>query len=569
MKIFKTLLLTAFLLISQLMINAQDCVNFTQGQSNIGIESATFGVSLADFNGDGYQDVVTIAAYEDIEVYFNNGDGTFNTTAHHYGSSDHTRFGVQALDIDNDGDMDFVTVPFYSENIGLEIWKNNGTGVFTMVQNLATYSKGEELAVGDLNNDGYVDIFYPGAWDIFIFLNNQDGTFSSNGQEIETNYANAVVLADLDGDQDLDAVLSFDNSLPGQVWVNDGMGNFSDSGQELTSETTDGVDAGDIDGDGDIDLAFAPWMGDVELWENDGVGNFMPAGTVPNGGFNIDVMLRDQNFDGLPDIFVADHLWLNDTDNPGNFLETNEYFGSGHDFDLADINNDHVLDIYSGNFSSNSGDYIYYGELPDMEFDEMTICANDSAYLENDWQTEDGEYWNYAGCNEVLVTTLSFYDEINTEITMDAGTLTVAEEDAEYQWLDCDNNYSPIEGETNQSYTPLEIGSFAVEVIQNGTCIDTSDCYTSHYVAISNIKDNDFNLTPNPSNGIYNLSFTSKINRNKTIVSISNIAGEVVFQENIIPLEPMKIDISDKPNGIYFLQIFTEDGTETIKIIKE
>jgi len=569
MKTLKTLLLTTILIFSQLAINAQDCVDYTEGQNDVGIESATFGVSLADFNGDGYKDVVTIAAYEDIEVYFNNGDGTFNTTAHHYGGTDHTRFGVQVLDIENDGDMDFVTVPFYSESIGLEIWKNNGNGVFTMVQNLASHSKGEELAVGDLNNDGYVDIFYPGAWDIYIFLNNQDGTFSSNGQEIETNYANAVALADFDGDNDLDAVLSFDNSLSGQVWVNDGAGNFSDSGQELTSETTDGVDAGDIDGDGDIDIVFAPWMGDVELWENDGVGNFMPAGTVSNGGFNIDVMLRDQNFDGLPDIYVANHLWLNDTENPGSFLETNEYFGAGHDFDLADINNDHVLDIYSGNFSSNGGDYIYYGEVPDKEFDEMTICANDSAYLENNWQTEAGEYWDYAGCNEVLVTTLTLYDEINTEITMDAGTLSVAEEDAEYQWLDCDNDYSPIEGETNQSYTPQEIGSFAVEVTKNDICIEVSDCYAYNYVAINKINNREFNITPNPSTGIFNLSFTSNIDHNKTKIIISNIAGEVVYQSNLLSASSMQIDISNQANGVYFLQVFSANNTETIRIIKK
>jgi len=569
MKTLKLLLLTTILLFSQLAIRAQDCVDFIDGQNDIGIESPTFGVSLADFNGDGYKDVVTIIAYADIEVYFNNGDGTFNTTAHHYGGSDHTRFGVQAFDIDNDGDMDFVTVPFYSESVGLEIWKNNGTGSFTMVQELASYSKGEELAVGDLNNDGYLDIFYPGAWDIYIFLNNQDGTFSSNGQEIETNYANAVALADFDGDNDLDAVLSFDNSLPGQIWINDGMGNFSDSGQELTSETTDGVDTGDIDGDGDIDIAFAPWMGDVELWENDGVGNFMPAGTVSNGGFNIDVMLRDQNFDGLPDLYVADHLWLNDTENPGSFLETNEYFGSGHDFDVADINNNGILDIYSGNFSSTSGDYIYYCELPDFEYSDMTICANDSIYLGNNWQNEAGEYWDHAGCGEVLVTTLSFYDEINTEVSIDAGTLSAMENDAEYQWLDCDNGYSPIEGETNQSFTPQEVGDFAVEITHNGACADTSDCYVSHFVAIEKVNNSVFNITPNPSTGVFNLNVSSDINSNDTKVTITNMAGEIVYQSHLLSATSMQIDISDQADGMYFLQILSAEYTETIKIIKE
>jgi hypothetical protein len=567
-KIFKTIMTITSLLLFTAFVHAQDCINYSEIQDNIGVESETFGISLGDFNGDGYKDVVCIHAYEDIEVYFNNGDGTFNTTTHHYGSTEHTRFGVQVLDVENDGDLDFVTTPFYSESVGLEIWKNDGNGNFTLGQTLASYSKGEELAVGDLNNDGYVDIFFPGAWNFHIFLNNQNGTFSSNGQDIETNYANAVALVDVDGDQDLDAIISYDNSLPGEVWTNDGQGHFTNSGQELTSETTDGVAAADMDGDGDMDVVFAPWMGDLELWENDGVGNFMPAGTIASSGFNIDVVFRDANFDGLPDIFVSYKMWLNDHDNPGHFIDNNVYYGSScHDFEVGDVNNDNLLDIYVGAFSSSSGDMLYWQDEPTYVFADETICANDSAFLGHEWQTVSGNYYDYAGCDSVLITSLNVYDEINTGVTINGGTLTAMEDGAAYQWLDCADNFSPIVGEINQSFTPTVAGDYAVEITQNGMCVDTSGCYTSNYVGVASLNNEMFSIKPNPSSGIFALSFSSSIALKNIQIDIFDITGNVLYQMTKPQNTSTQIDISNQPKGVYFLQIKSDDMVETKRII--
>ena len=188
MKILKLTIVTGVILLNSLLIKSQDCVHYTVVQNNIGPASETFGVSLADFDGDDYKDVVIIDAYDDIEIYFNNGDGSFNTTAYSLGGIDRDRFGVQVLDIENDGDMDFVVTPFYSESWGCEIWENDGSGIFSLKQDdIGTHTYGEELAVGDLNNDGYIDIFYPHRYGIEVFLNNGSGTFNSNGQDLETS----------------------------------------------------------------------------------------------------------------------------------------------------------------------------------------------------------------------------------------------------------------------------------------------------------------------------------------------------------------------------------------------
>jgi len=108
------LLLVALNLVFGYMVSkAQDCINYELGQEGIGTLSETFGVSLADFDGDGWLDVVTVDAYDDIEVYFNDGAGLIDTNAYTLGAN-RWRFGVQVIDIENDGDWDFVTAPFSS-----------------------------------------------------------------------------------------------------------------------------------------------------------------------------------------------------------------------------------------------------------------------------------------------------------------------------------------------------------------------------------------------------------------------------------------------------------------------
>ena len=498
---YRITILLAVLSLSSFLINAQtNCANFTLSQGDIGIESETFGVSLADFDGDGWKDVVTIDAYNDIEIYFNNGDGTFNTTPVTLGG-DSWRFGVEVIDIENDGDWDFITSPFSSSSgNGMEIWENDGTGSFTLKDNIVNNSSGYEFAVGDLNGDGYTDVFFPHG-DIDIMLNDGTGNFVSNGQNnLSASSAEDVILADFDSDNDLDAVVvrGGGSGFVGKYYINDGTGQFMDSGQELSQGNAEGVSAGDIDADGDLDIAIAPWMGSVYFWLNDGLGNFMPGDTLHeiNWFFN-DIILIDQNFDGYVDIFTDTHIWLNDNNNPGSFiLQDFEMDASNHDFEVADINNDNLPDIYLGRFSSNDGDLVFLCDEPSYIIGDTTLCFGDSIFLQNAWQTQPGSYLAYAGCDSLALTNLSFYDEINTEVTLIDITLTATAAGAEYQWLDCDNNFNPIEGETSQSFTPEVTGNYAVEITENVICSATSECYFVEIIFVVTFTVTDINYNP-------------------------------------------------------------------------
>jgi hypothetical protein len=83
-----------------------------------------------------------------------------------------------------------------------------------------------------------------------------------------------IGLADLDGDDDLDAVFANSRTNLSQVLLNDGSGFFIDSGQQL-GQYGHGVAIGDLDGDGDLDIIittheFVP----TRVYLNDGAGAF-------------------------------------------------------------------------------------------------------------------------------------------------------------------------------------------------------------------------------------------------------------------------------------------------------
>ncbi len=162
-----------------------------------------------------------------------------------------------------------------------------------------------------------------------------------------------VVLADFDGDSDLDAAVANRNfDSPNQVYINRGDGYFTTSVALPAVPVwglTEDLEAGDLDGDGDVDLVTSSFRQDwPQVLLNNGNANFTLAATlsgqrlVARGS-----ALGDLNGDGDLDILFATSRQIYSNNGSGSFTATGTVgaaVGEDFDVDLVDIDGDRDLD---------------------------------------------------------------------------------------------------------------------------------------------------------------------------------------------------------------------------------
>ncbi len=171
--------------------------NFTEvgAQAGLRFGDQTWTTDFADIDNDGDMDAFIINHYTPSLLMENNGDGTFtDITAASGMSADLDLFGIQALfkDFDNDGFVDLIVT-------GTEhrLFHNNGDQTFTNIVNPFTTDQIESIALGDLNNDGFPDI-YAGYANLFnsptakedkIFMNeaNSNNYLAVNLDGVQSN----------------------------------------------------------------------------------------------------------------------------------------------------------------------------------------------------------------------------------------------------------------------------------------------------------------------------------------------------------------------------------------------
>lgn len=176
------------------------------------VGTAPWSVFCADLNGDQNIDVVVANEFSsDVSVLLNNGDGTFQAAVQY--PSGTGPLSVFCSDLDRDSHLDIV-VASYSNGGIISVLKNNGDGTFQ--PKVDYYPGGNVYSVfcADLDGDFFPDLvasnYEKGT--VSILKNKADGTFSTAvNYNVNPAYLcrpTSVFCADLDGDRDLDIVVS-------------------------------------------------------------------------------------------------------------------------------------------------------------------------------------------------------------------------------------------------------------------------------------------------------------------------------------------------------------------------
>jgi len=171
---------------------------------------------------------------------------------------------------------------------------------------------------------------------------------------------------------------------------------------------------------------------------------------------------------------------------------------------------------------------------------------------------------NINGCDSIVTLDLTI-NTVDTSITLNDPVLSANVTGASYQWVNCPS-MSPINGATDQSYTPTTNGSYAVIITQNA-CSDTSACYS---IASLNIIENNFKNTlqvyPNPITKNFSVDLGESYGN--ITVTILDIKGKVIQIKTYKETQLLNLTLTE-PAGVYLLMIETEGHKAIIRLIKE
>lgn len=444
----------------------------------------------------------------------------------------------------------------------------------------------------DIDNDGDFDLFAGASSGNFVFFENVGTATNPNFDTPLTNPFNlqnigiysSPTFGDLDGDGDFDMLAANQSSGEYLYFENIGTNTLANfqvpivNPFGLTSSGSSKIRPKIVDYNGDslLDIAVGTYSGNIYYFENIGTSQNPTFATVevnPNGIGDIGTYsapaFSDWDHDGDLDLAIGKNdgncrnylntgsaispSYVNTGDNQLGITNVGTYAGP----EFVDIDNDGDEDLFIGN---DSGNFIFqeygasYSSLTDTACESYVSPSGNYTWLTS------GTYFdtiaNVVGCDSLIALYLTI-SNVDTTVTITSITLTANAVNGSYQWLDCNNNYTAINGEISQAFTPSFNGSYAVEVTQNG-CTDISECITVNSVNISEeYPIDEIVMFPNPtSNVVY-------FNRIIDEVTIYDVSGQL----KLIVDNTQNVNLASFKPGVYLVNSKVNDIIQITKLL--
>lgn len=162
--------------------------------------------------------------------------------------------------------------------------------------------------------------------------------------------------------------------------------------------------------------------------------------------------------------------------------------------------------------------------------------------------------------NQYKTRTCTYSSTPTYSVTQNGAQLTANLAGASYQWLDCDNGYAEISGETTQTFNASANGNYAVEITESG-CMDTSACFMIDAVSIQENGEQLVSVYPNPVNNVLWISGAGTAE----LVEVIDCSGKVLGRS---PGAPGSVNVTDLNHGFYWVRIQFQDRVEVLPFVK-
>jgi len=555
-------------------------VNYSYGDSEYG-----GGVSFADFNNDGWDDI-TYATEDGAQIYFfENNNGVFNLVTLNGISNTYKTKQVIWIDYDNDGDKDLFVTAIEGIN---EFYRNDGGMNFTNISSTIGFFQTDLFtygtSFGDIDNDGDLDAFISNRTSTEqnqrnYLYRNDEGTF------VDITQSSGIPIEDEEGNENSQlsfCTMFFDYNKDG----------FQDI--YLANDKTDNIN---------------------RLYKNLGNGTFEDVSVASGSGIAVNAMtttLGDYNNDGWFDIYITNTqssqagngnvLLKNNGD--GTFTNVAEETGTTFN-SLAwgavflDADNDTLLDLYvSGGFDGSIGSFLsaaFYHQQNDgifvipqnigFENDTRKSFSNAIGDINNDGKpdiivcndTENNFLWENKTTNTnnwlkvKLEGVTTNRDGIGNTIEIFINGRSQYRYTLAGEGYISQNSYHEFFGlgeATEVDYvkvtwtgTNTEDIIYDVNANQSITIKEGIGVLTSNDIQTNSL----FSLYPNPSyDGVFKLSVNN--NNKSNTLKVYDLAGRLILKiKNLKDKDQFSLNHCKK--GIYLAKVSSDHKSSTIKLV--